>query len=148
MTQSIINRDEQHGGMEAVGGMSQSLKIAIHAGKNWFLLTPGEQEALDIIAHKTARVLSGGDPHDPEHWTDIAGYAQAAMRDWPAELETLPAQPAKRPAGELVGGVANLLRDYERGDADARDVIREVAAWLDQVENSFSAERLRREAGR
>jgi hypothetical protein len=87
MTQSIPNRDEQHGGMEAVGGVSQSLKIAIHAGKNWFLLTPGEQEALDMIAHKTARVLSGNDPHDPEHWTDIAGFAQAAMRGRAAEQD-------------------------------------------------------------
>lgn len=77
---SYPNRDHQHGGMEAVGTMAQSLKIAIHAGMNWYLLTPGEQEALDMIAHKISRILSGADPHDPEHWTDLAGYAHAAMR--------------------------------------------------------------------
>jgi hypothetical protein len=80
MTPNIPNRDEQHGGMEAVGSLSQSLKIPIHHGTNWYLLTPGEQEALDMIAHKIARILSGSDPHDPEHWEDVAGYAHAAMR--------------------------------------------------------------------
>ena len=77
---SIPNRDHQHGGMEAVGQLSQSIKISIHAGINWHMLTPGEQEALDMIAHKIGRILSGNDPHDPEHWTDLAGYAHAAMR--------------------------------------------------------------------
>lgn len=76
----IPNRDRQHGGMEAVGKYSQSLKIAIHAGHNWHLLTPGEQESLDMIAHKIARILSGADPHDSQHWEDVAGYAHAAMR--------------------------------------------------------------------
>ena len=83
---SIPNRDHQHGGMEAVGQLSQSIKISIHAGINWHMLTPGEQEALDMIAHKIGRILSGNDPHDPEHWTDLAGYAHAAMRRREAEL--------------------------------------------------------------
>ena len=75
------NRDEQHGGLEAVGSVSQDMKDAIRRGRNWPRLTPGEQEALDMIAHKIGRILSGRDPRDPEHWTDVAGYAHAAMRD-------------------------------------------------------------------
>ena len=35
-----------------------------------------------MIAHKIARVLSGSDPHDFQHWEDIAGYATAFMRTW------------------------------------------------------------------
>ncbi len=77
---SIPNRDHQHGGMEAVGEISQHMKMAMRDGRNWESLTPGEQEALDMIAHKIARILSGADPRDPEHWTDLAGYAHAAMR--------------------------------------------------------------------
>ena len=77
---TIPNRDEQHGGMEAVGEVSQHMKMAMRDGRNWERLTDGEQEALDMIAHKIARILSGADPHDPEHWTDLAGYAHAAMR--------------------------------------------------------------------
>jgi hypothetical protein len=75
------NRDEQHGGMGAVGDVSQDLKKTIRSGHNWGLLSRGEQEALDMIAHKIARILSGQNPHDLEHWTDVAGYAYAAMRD-------------------------------------------------------------------
>lgn len=77
---TIPNRDHQHGGMEAVGEISQHIKLAMRDGRNWESLTAGEQEALDMIAHKIARILSGADPHDPEHWTDLAGYAHAAMR--------------------------------------------------------------------
>jgi hypothetical protein len=78
---TIPNRDEQHGGMEAVGAISQAIKGAMRIhGSNWQRLDFGEREALDMIAHKIARILSGADPHDPEHWTDLAGYAHAAMR--------------------------------------------------------------------
>jgi hypothetical protein len=74
------NRDEQHGGMERVGSRAQLLKGIMREGYNWWQLTPGEREALEMIAHKIARILSGADPHDPQHWEDVAGYAQAAMR--------------------------------------------------------------------
>ena len=74
------NRDHQHGGMEAVGDVSQQLKLVLRDGRNWEALTYGEQEALEMIAHKIARILSGADPHDPQHWEDVAGYAHAAMR--------------------------------------------------------------------
>ena len=77
---TIPNRDHQHGGMEAVGQMAQNLKGAMRAGDNWPRLTPGEREALDMIVHKIARILSGADPHDHQHWEDVAGYAQAVMR--------------------------------------------------------------------
>jgi len=74
------NRDHQHGGMEAVGKLSQQMKGCMRYGGSWSRLTSGEREALDMICHKIARILSGANPHDSEHWTDIAGYAHAAMR--------------------------------------------------------------------
>ena len=76
----MINRDHQHGGMEAVGDVSQQLKLVLRDGRNWEKLTYGEQEALEMISHKLGRILSGADPHDPQHWEDVAGYAHAAMR--------------------------------------------------------------------
>lgn len=74
------NRDHQHGGMEHVGEISQQLKVVLRTGRNWPCLSNGEREALDMLMHKAARVLSGADPHDPEHWQDMAGYPIAAMR--------------------------------------------------------------------
>lgn len=37
-------------------------------------LTPEQCEALDMIQHKIGRILSGN-PNEPDHWHDIAGYA-------------------------------------------------------------------------
>ena len=74
------NRDHQHGGMEAVGELSQNIKLQLRLGRNWTRLSHGHREALDMMAHKLARILSGADPHDPQHWEDVAGYAQAVMR--------------------------------------------------------------------
>jgi hypothetical protein len=41
----------------------------------WTGLAPDQQEALDMIAHKIARILNG-DPNYADSWVDIAGYAQ------------------------------------------------------------------------
>lgn len=74
------NRDHQHGGMAAVGWLAQELKGAMRRSRNWEDLSPGHREALDMAAHKIGRILSGANPHDAEHWEDLAGYAIAAMR--------------------------------------------------------------------
>jgi hypothetical protein len=67
--------------MEAVGGVAQQMKAAVRLGRNWHRLSPGEQEALDMICHKVGRVMSGANPHDRQHWEDLAGYPVAAMRE-------------------------------------------------------------------
>jgi hypothetical protein len=36
-------------------------------------------ESLDMIAMKMARIMSG-DPSEPDHWQDIAGYALLAIK--------------------------------------------------------------------
>jgi hypothetical protein len=85
MTNSAVpNRDHQHGGLDAVGITSQQIKDSMREGINWKTnsLHPAAKESLDMIAHKIARVLSGSDPHDFQHWEDIAGYATAFMRTW------------------------------------------------------------------
>lgn len=78
---TIPNRDHQHGGIEAVGETSQSLKQTMRLSPNWRKLTNGEREALDLVAHKIARILSGADPHDSQHWEDVAGYPMAVLRE-------------------------------------------------------------------
>jgi hypothetical protein len=37
-------------------------------------LNPVQMEALEMIAHKIARILNGNPDHH-DHWHDIAGYA-------------------------------------------------------------------------
>jgi hypothetical protein len=81
---AVPNRDHQHGGLDAVGITSQQIKDSMREGVNWETnsLHPAAKESLDMIAHKVARVLSGHNPHDSQHWEDIAGYATAFMRTW------------------------------------------------------------------
>ena len=81
---AVPNRDHQHGGLDAVGITSQRIKRSMRESSNWesLALHPAGREALDMIAHKIARVLSGSNPHDFQHWEDIAGYATAFMRTW------------------------------------------------------------------
>jgi len=81
---NLPNRDKQHGGLESVGIVSQQMKVSMRESPNWASLSlhPAGREALDLIVHKIARILSGHDPHDSQHWEDIAGYATAFMRTW------------------------------------------------------------------
>lgn len=50
------------------------LKDYLRNGKRWNSLLPFQREALDLIATKISRILTG-DPFAPDHWDDIAGYA-------------------------------------------------------------------------
>lgn len=44
-------------------------------GKGWQTLSARQKLALDVIAQKIARILSG-DSDFVDHWTDIEGYAK------------------------------------------------------------------------
>jgi hypothetical protein len=50
-----VNRDHQHGGMEAVGEVSQFIKSSMRMGRNWPRLSHGHREALDMIAHQAGQ---------------------------------------------------------------------------------------------
>lgn len=71
----ILNaRRVRHGEFDAHAEIAQGLKYVIReAGRNKGL-DPAQEEALDMIAHKIARILNG-DPNYQDHWIDIAGYA-------------------------------------------------------------------------
>jgi hypothetical protein len=88
---AVPNRDHQHGGLDAVGITSQQIKDSMREGINWKTnsLHSAAKESLDMIAHKIARVLSGHNPHDFQHWEDIAGYATAFMRTWSEREEEM-----------------------------------------------------------
>lgn len=49
------------------------IKGAVRDG-NFHGLPAPQKEALDMIAHKMGRILTG-DPNHEDHWRDIAGYA-------------------------------------------------------------------------
>jgi hypothetical protein len=82
--QVIEERAETHGDFAETAYLAQALKSVMHRASNWPLLLPQQREALDHNATKVARILSG-DPNEPDHWRDIAGYArlgQHAAENW------------------------------------------------------------------
>lgn len=74
MSDVINERQVTHGDWHNTSRISQGLKAVMDAnGKDD--IRPEQREALDMIAVKIARILSG-DPDAEDHWEDIKGYAE------------------------------------------------------------------------
>jgi hypothetical protein len=66
-------RKNVHGDWTQQAACAVALKHVIHQG-NFNGLSSMQREALDMIAVKISRILTG-DPDHEDHWDDIAGYA-------------------------------------------------------------------------
>ena len=76
MTSKLIAaRAKTHGDFANVARVSQNLRSFFREQPRHDDLTFEQAEALDGIATKIARILSG-DPGFKDHWNDIAGYAE------------------------------------------------------------------------
>ncbi len=76
----LNNRGTHYGSFEGNAAISQLLKgITLNAleERNKALYTY-QQEALDMIFHKIARIING-DSNYVDSWVDIAGYAQLVV---------------------------------------------------------------------
>ena len=69
----VIDRQKTHGPFKEFAATAQSLKDIMRAQPNWIYLGPDMREALDMVQHKVARILTG-DPAHLDHWADIQGY--------------------------------------------------------------------------
>lgn len=67
-------RKKTHGDWKEQSALANTLKGDMRKVPGWAELSASEQEALDMIQTKVSRILSG-DPREPDHWDDIAGYA-------------------------------------------------------------------------
>ena len=78
---TLKERGAHHGRFEDNGITAQRLKDVVRSAsagggqKHWDKLRYTQKEALDMILHKIARILSG-DPNFHDHWHDIVGYAK------------------------------------------------------------------------
>lgn len=70
----LDQREKTYGVFKEHAEIAQNIKRAMRNSFNWKLLTSDKKEALEMIAHKIARVLNG-DSHYIENYRDIAGYA-------------------------------------------------------------------------
>ena len=68
-------RGARYGSLEVNGHVAQNLKAQFRTTPNWNSLGVDQQEALDVIASKIARILTGDSSYS-DNWHDIAGYAR------------------------------------------------------------------------
>ncbi len=74
----LTDRGTTHGSFEDNARISQGLKEWMRGSPGWAKLTDVEREAMDMIALKFSRVLSGKSL-EKQHWEDIVGYGQLAL---------------------------------------------------------------------
>lgn len=104
MSDILDERQKTHGDFDLTAMIAQELKYAMRRGKNWSEMDDTEREALEMIATKIGRILSGN-PHEVDHWRDIAGYA-ALIERWLTACTASGDGPTHRPAA---GSPATLV---------------------------------------
>ena len=75
ISQTLKERGERYGSFKENAVVSQALKAVMRGSKNWSTMSADQREALEMVAHKIARILNG-DPNYGDSWHDISGYAK------------------------------------------------------------------------
>jgi hypothetical protein len=77
---TLNERGERYGEFPDHALLSQRLKVVMRTTIGWTNLTPDQGEALEMIAHKIARILNG-DPNYVDSWLDVSGYATLIVNE-------------------------------------------------------------------
>ena len=80
LSDDLKARDKSHGCFYKTARVSQSIKWVMRHEGDWTKLTHIQMEALDCIAMKIARIISGNQDW-LDSWYDIQGYAELARQD-------------------------------------------------------------------
>lgn len=100
LTKTLEDRAKNYGDIpySARAATSQAIKAALRNAPGWDLLTDSQKEAMEMIAHKQARIV-GGAAKLPDGWHDIGGYAALAEQELTMEekQDAAPFQPAPAP---------------------------------------------------
>lgn len=75
LTTLLSARESRYGSFDDNAEVSQELKSAIRYGTRYGACYSDQKEALDMIAAKISRIVTG-DPDYIDNWDDIAGYAK------------------------------------------------------------------------
>jgi hypothetical protein len=78
VNETLAQRQLTHGNFPEQAETAQRLKAVFIASPNWSRLSAPQRESLELVATKIARILHGN-PDEPDHWKDIAGYATLAQ---------------------------------------------------------------------
>mgnify|MGYP007069491165 CR=1 FL=1 len=80
VNETLTQRANTHGSFKDNADIAQRLKAVIRSGKEYAVLSNDKREAIDMICHKLARIVSGN-PEYADHWHDVAGYATLVDND-------------------------------------------------------------------
>jgi len=75
----LDERAKTHGDYLITAKVAQKIKAMIRNSPAYPDMSERQSESLDMIAVKLARIMCG-DPSEPDHWHDIAGYALLATK--------------------------------------------------------------------
>ncbi len=75
ISETLAERGSRYGAFTEHARIAQNIKTAMADSPNWATLVPDQKEALEMIAHKAARILNG-DPNFHDSWHDIVGYTK------------------------------------------------------------------------
>ena len=70
----IQTRKATHGDWNQQAVTADNLIASMQDASGWKSLHPTQRQALNLIATKMSRICCGN-PDEPDHWDDIAGYA-------------------------------------------------------------------------
>ena len=70
---TLAERDKRYGGFINNASIAQRIKAVMHSTSNWTEMSYDKREALDQIASKIGRILTG-DPEYVDNWHDLQGY--------------------------------------------------------------------------
>ena len=77
--ETLQQRGNRYGKFSEHARISVNIKEALRDSRNWGKLEPNMQEALDMVAHKVARILNG-DPNYDDSWIDASAYLQLVVK--------------------------------------------------------------------
>ena len=80
----LAEREGFYGNFVNQSMISRELKFVMQDTFDWTSLASFQQEALEMIQHKIARILNG-DPAYVDSWQDIAGYATLVVNELKSE---------------------------------------------------------------
>jgi hypothetical protein len=78
--ETLDERAHRYGKFSGHASIAQSIKDIIRDSNGYDRLSADKREALEMIAHKIARILNG-DPNYVDSFRDIAGYATLIVNE-------------------------------------------------------------------
>lgn len=76
----LESRRKTHGDFPTQSFVAQAIKAALEYGEKWHELNVVQKEAIQFIASKMSRIVSGN-PNHKDSWQDIAGYAELVAKE-------------------------------------------------------------------